>query len=431
MKPRIPQILTVLTALLTALGTAYAGEGAHPVYSEAEVDQLLAPIALYPDALLSQVLMAATYPLEVVHAARWSREHPELEGEAAVEAVAGFDWDESVKALVAFPELIQLMDENLGWMHDLGEAFLADEALVLEAVQDLRRHALENGGLKDFEHVRVEKEVETILIEPADVRVVRVPYYTRVVYGDWWWPDYPPYFWDPPFHDVSIGFYWSRGFHVSSHFYYSTCHWPRRKVVIVDRPHRPDRIHVDRRKPIHRYDRYLRDWRHDPLHRRGVRYQTDYLRDRYRKERFLRPDRRPVPPPPPGRVDRPDRRRPDGHYSVRPDDRRRPPVATRPDRDRGDRPPATTRPDRGRPERHIDRGDRPQRPPTAMRPDRKPPTRVTPPPPAPPPPPDIAPNPGSRRDSGSSYRSSRRDSGGYASRSSGNNRRAPIRRNDP
>ena len=99
-----------------------------PLFSQAELDQILAPVALYPDQLLSQVLMAATYPLEVVQAARWSREHPGLQGQEAVRAVDDKAWDPSVKSLVAFPNLLARMDENLEWTRRLGDAFLAQNA---------------------------------------------------------------------------------------------------------------------------------------------------------------------------------------------------------------------------------------------------------------------------------------------------------------
>lgn len=426
MKYPMHRIIALLTGVFLFSGSVFAAETAYPAYSEAELDQMLAPIALYPDALLSQVLMASTYPLEVVHAARWSREHPELEGDAAVEAVVAFGWDDSVKALVAFPELIRLMDENLDWTQRLGEAFLADEALVLETVQDLRGHAFANGQLDGLEHVRVEKEAETILIEPAEVRVVRVPYYTSVVYGDWWWPDYPPYFWDPPRYGLSVGFYWSRGYRVSSHFHYSTCHWPARRIVVVNRPDRHGRIHVDRR-PLHRYDRYTRVWRHDSLHRRGVRYRSDFLRERYPARPVTRPDRIHRPRPPVDRVDRPDRRPADTVPSRRPDNRQPPRVVNRPDRN--GRPPAM-QPDlprnNGRPPAMQPNLPRNSRPPTAAQPPRNPPPKVTP----PPPPPRTVSRSSGNTDSGRSYQSSRRNSGGLTVRSSGTRRTASIPRSD-
>jgi hypothetical protein len=304
-------------------------------YSQAELDQMLAPIALYPDVLLSQVLMAATYPLEVVEASRWTRANPSLEGDAAVQAVADEDWDDSIKALVGFPDLIQLMDENLSWTRQLGDAFLLQEEAVMETVQRLREKASEQGSLAQMDHVTVERQATNIVIEPSNVEVVYVPYYsTRVVYGDWWWHDYPPVYWDfGPSYYSSIGFHWSRGFRVSTDFYFSTCYWPRRSVVVIDRHHYRDHDRYDfkRMQAQRRYDRYTTNWRHDPVHRRGVRYTHEALYDRYGHSRYTdrqrypeRQDRRPI-----STIRRPDqdqrqsiRQRPDAVTWQRPTDRR-------------------------------------------------------------------------------------------------------------
>jgi hypothetical protein len=248
-------------------------------FSQAELDQMLAPIALYPDVLLSQVLMASTYPLEVVSASRWSRDHPDLEGNDAVLAANDENWDPSVKALVGFPDLIQLMDENLDWTRRLGDAFLLQEAQIMESIQELRHRALANGQLDDLEHINVEEQEEAIIIEPADVRVVYVPTYnTRYVYGNWWWYDYPPYCWGTwPSYHASVGFHWSIGFRVSSSYYYSDCYWPRHRVVIV-KPHKHKHYHnyQDHRKH-RRYYNEAPPWRHNPEHRRGVEYRNEEL----------------------------------------------------------------------------------------------------------------------------------------------------------
>ena len=147
------------------------------VFAEQELDQMLAPIALYPDALLSQILMASTYPIEVVQAARWSRANPGLSGDAAVRAVEQQSWDPSVKSLVAFPQVISMMDEKLDWMERLGDAFLSQQQQVMDAVQALRQKAQAAGNLKSNEIVRVEPQGQTIIIEQANPQVVYVPYY--------------------------------------------------------------------------------------------------------------------------------------------------------------------------------------------------------------------------------------------------------------
>ena len=149
MRTRLVRWLFPLLALLITAPAAFAqsapaqGQG----YTQAQLDQMLAPIALYPDPLLSQILMAATYPLEVVKAARWSEQHPGLQGDDAVRAVEYEDWDPSVKSLVAFPRVIRMMSDRLDWTQDLGEAFLEQEPYVMDTIQRLRERALAAGNL--------------------------------------------------------------------------------------------------------------------------------------------------------------------------------------------------------------------------------------------------------------------------------------------
>src|SRR5687767_10221502 len=153
----------------------------HDVFSQAELDQMLAPIALYPDTLLSQILMASTYPLEVVEAARWSRANPGLSGEAAVRVVQDRNWDPSVKSLVAFPQILGMMDEKLDWTQRLGDAFLAQQGQVMDTVQDLRQRAYAAGNLQSNEHYRVVHQTRTIVVESPSPQVVYVPYYDPFV----------------------------------------------------------------------------------------------------------------------------------------------------------------------------------------------------------------------------------------------------------
>ena len=290
----------LILALLPALSVPASDTVEEPetLFSQAALDQMLAPIALYPDALLSQVLIASTYPLEVVEASRWSRANPELEGDAAVTAVEDMDWDPSIKALTGFPDLLQLLDENLTWTRRLGGAFLLQEEEVMETVQNLRQAALEEGSLDKLEHVVVSREEEIIYIEPASTRVIYVPYYdTRYVYGSWWWYDYPPVcWWTPgPIYHSSIGFHWSSGFHFHTSFFYSSCYWPSRRVVVVDHYKRHPRPHY---KDGHRDRHDYRDapaWRHDPIHRRGVRYPSEDLEARHARHSASSISRRPLP----------------------------------------------------------------------------------------------------------------------------------------
>ncbi|MEC5399821.1 DUF3300 domain-containing protein [Uliginosibacterium sp. H1] len=174
-----------------------------PTFSDAQLDQMLAPIALYPDALLSQVLMASTYPADVKAAVEWSKAHPDDKGDAAVKKVENESWEPSVQSLVAFPQVLSMMGAKPDDVQNLGDAFLADPGRVMDRVQFLRKKAEEAGNLKSNEHQKVSTQTEgsnqVIVVEPAQPQSVYVPVYQpTVVYGSWWWPSYPPYYWPPP-----------------------------------------------------------------------------------------------------------------------------------------------------------------------------------------------------------------------------------------
>lgn len=259
--------------------------GSYPssVYSRAELDQLLAPIALYPDTVLSHVLIASTYPLEVVYAARWTRDHNDLDAEAAVAAVEHKDWDPSVRALVAFPQILQRMSDDLNWTQQLGDAFLADEALVMDAIQNLREKAYASGSLKKMKHVTVQREERVIIIEPAIERVVYIPYYdTRVVYGNWWWPHHPPTHWSHPRDHIYVGgFYWGPRAYLGVSFFSTSFHWHQHRVVYIDHGHH--RHHSSRPYTSRKIVRHqaARHWQHNPTHRRGIDYRDERVRKRY------------------------------------------------------------------------------------------------------------------------------------------------------
>jgi hypothetical protein len=264
-----------------------------PAFPQEQLDQMLAPIALHPDPLLSQILMAATYPLEVVQAARWSRANPGLKGEAAVKAVESKDWDPSVKSLVAFPEILAMMNEHLEWTEHLGEAFLAQQAQVMDTIQGLRRRAEEAGNLEPNERRAVRRDDEHIIIDPPEPGVVYVPYYDpRIVYGPWWWPAYPPVYWGPPlgyYAGWGPGFWWGGGVFVSSGFFFGAFSWPHRHVTIVHFNHHRALFArrgyvVTARGPV--------VWRHDIYHRRGVPYRQAVLRQEFRQTRASRVETR-------------------------------------------------------------------------------------------------------------------------------------------
>src|SRR6266576_1618379 len=187
MKTFIRHALQQLLVLLVSTSVAFAQTPPAPRKAPAtqqELDQMLAPIALYPDSLLSQIFMASTYPLEVVEAARWSKANPNLKGDQAVHAIAENTWDSSVKSLVAFPQILMMMDEKLNWMERLGDAFLAQQQEVMDTVQSLRQKASDAGNLKSNDQIRVEQQGPSIVVEPANPQVVYVPYYNPMeIYG--------------------------------------------------------------------------------------------------------------------------------------------------------------------------------------------------------------------------------------------------------
>ncbi len=271
--------LALVFGLVAGPISAHSGEAA---FSQAELDQMLAPVALYPDTVLSHVLIASTYPLEVIQAARWSRANPDLSGEEAVAAVEHKDWDPSVMALVAFPELLARMDEDIEWTQRLGDAFLVQEEEVVYTVQRLREKAYAQGNLKTNEHVRVVRETEYIYIEPRRTRMVYVPYYDpRVVYGPWWWSAHPPVYWHYPRYVSGVTFYWGRAYRVSPRFYFSSFYWPHRQVVVINHHHhyRSGGYFRSSRQVAHHKDR--RHWQHNPRHRRGVAYHRNISERRF------------------------------------------------------------------------------------------------------------------------------------------------------
>ncbi len=279
-------LIVLLLACATAVGgTARAQDPASPFKPE-EIEALVAPVALYPDSLLSQVLMASTYPLEVVQAARWVKANPNVKGDAAVKAVENQNWDVSVKSLVAFPQALEPMNDKLDWTQKLGDAFLADQKSVLDAVQRLRQRADSSGNLKSSEQqkVVVEQEAQQTIIKivPANPQVIYVPAYNpTVVYGVWGYPAYPPYYWPPspyyyPGGALVRGFAWGVGIAAAGAFY-GNCNWRGGNVnVNVNRA-----TNIDRN--FNRNNVSGGKWQHDASHRKGVSYRDSASREKYGK----------------------------------------------------------------------------------------------------------------------------------------------------
>ncbi|HEY7658089.1 MAG TPA: DUF3300 domain-containing protein [Burkholderiales bacterium] len=245
-------------------------------FKKEEIEQLVAPIALYPDALVAQVLMASTYPLEVVQAARWSKSNPELKDKALQDALEKQHWDPSVKSLTAFPGTLAMMSERLDWTQKLGDAFLAQQKEVLAAVQQLRSRAQAAGNLKSTKEQKVTVEQQegttVIKIEPTDPQVVYVPTYnSTVVYGPWPYPAYPPYYWPPPVYYApgTVFFGFTIGIAIGAGW--GGCNWHGGNVYVDHRTY----------NNFNRTDIKTGDWQHRPEHRKGVEYRDPGSRQKY------------------------------------------------------------------------------------------------------------------------------------------------------
>jgi hypothetical protein len=271
-----------LLAAALAIGGMVRAQAAEPSpLSSQEIDALVAPIALYPDGLLSQVLMAATYPLEVVQAARWAKAHPDAKGDAALKQVENEPWDVSVKSLVAFPNVLEMMNEKLEWTQKLGDAFLSQQKDVLDSVQRLRRLAKDNGNLESNPQQVVKTEAQTIIIEPAQPQTIYVPAYNpTVVYGAWPYPAYPPYYYPGvaywyPGQALVRGFAWGVGFAAAGAIF-GYPNWGRGDVDInVNRATNIDRNYT--RNNVNSGNK----WQHNAQHRGNAPYRDQASREKY------------------------------------------------------------------------------------------------------------------------------------------------------
>lgn len=207
-KPGLPSrllvgVVSVALAMPAMVPVAYAQgsqQSGATQLSQAQLSALVAPIALYPDALVSQVLMASTYPLEVAEASNWQKANSHLKGDALNQALQQQNWDASVKSLVSFPPVLNMMGSELSWTQNLGNAVLAQQSDVMSAIQGLRAKAQQSGALQSNSQQTVSGGGSApIVIQPANPQVVYVPSYNpQVVYGGWPYPAYPPYAYYPP-----------------------------------------------------------------------------------------------------------------------------------------------------------------------------------------------------------------------------------------
>lgn len=285
--------------LVLPLGMAQAEDKAkNKTFSEAELDQMMAPIALYPDSLLAQILMATTYPADITEAVKWSKDNPKQEGDAAVKAVQDKSWDPSVMSLVAFPQVLEMMGKQADWVQNVGDAFLANSEGVMDTVQKLRKKAKDEGNLKTTEQQKViveEQASETVIIvEPADPKVVYVPVYNpTVVYGTWWWPHYSPWYYYPPY--GRYGYYGygfggavmrGIGFGIGvgiTRALWGGCHWGRGRGSVNINVNKFNNINVNRNK-INSNNRNS-NWKHNSNNRRGVPYRDNKSRQQFGNKR--------------------------------------------------------------------------------------------------------------------------------------------------
>jgi Protein of unknown function (DUF3300) len=266
-------------------------EPAAPAYTQAELEQILAPIALYPDDLLAQVLAASTYPLEVVMASRWTDEpgHKDLNGDALIKALDTQDWDPSVKSLVPFPSVLKTMSDQLDWTQRLGDAFLAQEAAVLAAVQALRARAQAAGTLQTNSQQIVTQESSTIIIQPAQPSIVYVPAYNpTVVYGAWPYPAYPPPYYPPPpgyyvGTALATGLAFGAGIAITGALWgWGRPNWGGGNVnVNVNRFNSINANSINANRISNR-SISSNTWQHNTDHRRGVGYTNPQVRQQYR-----------------------------------------------------------------------------------------------------------------------------------------------------
>ncbi|MEW5963066.1 MAG: DUF3300 domain-containing protein [Pseudomonadota bacterium] len=267
-----------IAAVFAAPMAVHAEDAAKPFKKE-ELAQMLAPIALYPDDLLTNVLVGATYPLEIVQAARWRKEpaNAKLKGEALTKALEAKDWDPSVKALTQVPSVLQTMNDKLDWTQKLGDAFIAQQADVMAEVQQLRKKAEQTGSLKTNKQQKVTKKESYIVIESANPEVVYVPVYQpSVVYGTWWYPSYPPYYWSYGYPASSFvsGFFWGAGVAIAANAWgWGNCNWGRNDID----------INVNKYNNINKNRQQITSnkWQHDPKHRGSVPYRDKASRDKF------------------------------------------------------------------------------------------------------------------------------------------------------
>lgn len=270
-------IVAWLFAALVIAPIGRAQDAAQPApFKNEEIEQLVAPIALYPDALVAQILMASTYPLEIVSAARWSKANPDVKDKALEDAMQKQPWDPSVKSLAAFPSVLAMLNDKLDMTQKLGDAFLGQQKEVMAAIQGLRAKAEKAGNLKSSKEQTVtttqEAGTTVIKIEPANPQVVYVPTYNpMVVYGPWPYPTYPPYYYYPPGYSAGAVFFAFTAGIIVGNAMWGSCNWGRGDV----------NINVNKYNSYNRTNISNNNWQHNSEHRKGVQYRDQASQQKF------------------------------------------------------------------------------------------------------------------------------------------------------
>jgi hypothetical protein len=293
----VRKLMALVCALLVLPGEALvfaqeSGQQQAKIPNE-QLDSLVAPIALYPDPLLAQTLAASTYPLEIIQLQQWLEKNKTLKDNALADAVKKQDWDASVQALAAFPDLVKQLADNVKWTTDLGNAFLAQQSDVMDAVQRMRAKAKDSGNLKSTEQQKVETKVieskSVVVIEPASPEVVYVPSYNpTVVYGAPAYP-YPPIAYPPPGY-YAAGMALSFGVGVAMGAAWGGCcgwnaGWGGNNNVYVNNNNNfvknsnYNRQNINNRQTVNRGNGNT--WQHNPQHRGGTPYSNNQLGSKY------------------------------------------------------------------------------------------------------------------------------------------------------
>ena len=280
---KVVNLLLVMLLVLPVQGMTEEG-GGNPAkkLSQEELAQLVAPIALYPDALVSQILMASTYPLEVVQADRWAKKNKQSTGDALTKQLEKETWDPSVKSLVSFPTVLASMSEKLDVTTKIGDAFLSQQKEVMQTIQLLRKKAYDAGNLKTTKEQQIIVEKEVIVIQPTNPQVVYVPTYSpTVVYGVWAYPAYPPYYYYPPpppsypAYTLAVGIAIGAAWHNNS----GNCNWGGNNVYV----NHNQNVNINRNQNanINRGQGGQGAWQHNPEHRKGVAYKDGATAKQY------------------------------------------------------------------------------------------------------------------------------------------------------